>query len=106
MKNKPTRAKTPQPVSYRDLDTVDRNVIEAALRKGLSRRQVLKLIMATGVSSVVAHGLFLSGRAAMAQTPKKGGSIRVAANVHGPDDTLDPVRATSSIDYSRMRTSL
>ena len=43
-----------------------------------------------------------NGRA-MAMTPKKGGSVRMASNLHGPDDQLDPPLFTSSIDYTRGR---
>ena len=39
----------------------------------------------------------------MAMTPKKGGSIRFASNLHGPDDQLDPTLFTSTIDYTRGR---
>jgi peptide/nickel transport system substrate-binding protein len=39
----------------------------------------------------------------MAQTPKKGGSVRMASNLHGPDDQLNPPLFTSTIDYTRGR---
>jgi peptide/nickel transport system substrate-binding protein len=39
----------------------------------------------------------------MAMTPKKGGSLRMSSNLHGPDDQLDPIVFTSTIDYTRGR---
>ncbi len=88
---------------YHDLDPADRALLEKAIKKGYSRREILKLMMATGVTAATASNLFSSGGAAMAATPKKGGSIRMSSNLHGPDDQLDPTRFTSTIDYTRGR---
>ena len=90
-------------LSYHDLDPADRALLEKAIKKGYSRREILKLMMATGVTAATASNLFSSGGAAMAATPKKGGSIRMSSNLHGPDDQLDPTRFTSTIDYTRGR---
>jgi peptide/nickel transport system substrate-binding protein len=51
----------------------------------------------------VAEQLLTSGKSVMAATPKKGGSLRMASNLHGPNDTLDPIIFTSTIDYTRGR---
>jgi peptide/nickel transport system substrate-binding protein len=59
--------------------------------------------MVTGVSLVAAEHLLFDGKAAIAATPKKGGSVRMASNLHGPDDQLDPTLFTSTIDYTRGR---
>ena len=59
--------------------------------------------MATGVTLTVAEHLLTNGKAVMAATPKKGGSVRMASNLHGPDDQLDPTLFTSTIDYTRGR---
>ncbi|WP_423910272.1 ABC transporter substrate-binding protein [Candidatus Spongiihabitans sp.] len=104
--------KDKKPVSgelgFSDLDSHHQALVEKILRKtgggDYSRRDALKLMMATGVTAVTASNLFATGGQAMAQTPKKGGSVRFASNLHGPDDTLDPSLFTSSIDYMRGRT--
>ena len=98
---------SPGEFNYHDLDPADRALVEKAVRKAggrYSRREILKLMMATGVTAAAANHLLSSGGAAMAATPKKGGSIRMSSNLHGPDDQLDPTRFTSTIDYTRGRT--
>jgi peptide/nickel transport system substrate-binding protein len=64
----------------------------------------MKLMAVTGVSLAAAQNLLSTGSEAIAQTPKKGGSVRMASNLHGPDDQLDPTLFTSTIDYTRGRT--
>lgn len=93
----------PQELKFEDLDGSDKALVERAVRKGYSRREILKLMMATGITLAAAENLFTSGGAAMAQTPKKGGTVRVSASLHGPDDQLDPAQFTSFIDYARGR---
>ena len=95
--------KIPGEVSYSDLSTYDKELVEKAVKSRYSRRDVLKLMAVTGVSMATAQNLLKSGGAAMAATPKKGGSIRFASNLHGPDDQLDPTLFTSTIDYTRGR---
>ena len=93
----------PGEVSFSDLSTYDKELVEKAVKSRYSRRDVLKLMAVTGVSMATAQNLLKSGGAAMAATPKKGGSIRYASNLHGPDDSLDPSQFTSNIDYTRGR---
>ena len=90
-------------LNFFDLSPSDKCLVEKTIQGGFSRRDVLKLMMVTGVSLVTAQNLLFSGKQALAATPKKGGSVRMAANLHGPDDQLDPPRFTSSIDYVRGR---
>ena len=90
-------------ISYQHLDTPDRNRIEFAIRRGWSRREVLKLIMACGISTVTARHIFSDGQRALAMTPKKGGVVRMASSLHGPDDQLDPILFSSTIDFTRGR---
>ncbi len=90
-------------VRYRDLTQSDKDLVAKLVKGGFSRRDVLKLSMATGVSLVVAEHLLTDGKAVLAATPKKGGSVRMASNLHGPDDQLDPPLFTSNIDYTRGR---
>ncbi len=93
----------PGELGYSDLCAYDRTLVEKTVRKGSSRRDVLKLMAVTGVSMAVAQNLLKSGGAAMAANPVKGGSVRMASNLHGPDDQLDPPLFTSTIDYTRGR---
>ncbi len=94
---------TPGEITYSDLTPYDKALVEKAVKSGHSRRDVLKLMMVTGVSMAAAQNLLSTGGTAMAQTPKKGGTVRFAANLHGPDDQLDPPQFTSTIDYTRGR---
>ena len=95
--------KTQGEVGYADLTAKDQSLVERAVRNKFSRRDVLKLMAVTGVSMATAQNMLSTGQEAMAQTPKKGGSIRFASNLHGPDDQLDPPLFTSTIDYTRGR---
>ena len=103
MKKAPIELSREENQSYSGLDQSDKKKIEKAIRDGWSRRDVMNLIMATGVTATVAHDLFSEGQTAVAMTPKKGGVIRAAMNLHGPDDTLDPAQFTSGLDYTRGR---
>ncbi|MDA9982107.1 ABC transporter substrate-binding protein [Gammaproteobacteria bacterium] len=103
MKDKIIQRPTVDEISYCDLDANDRNLVEHALKQGFSRRQVLKLMMATGVTMTAASNIFTTGGQAMAQTPKKGGKIKFCSDIHGPNDQMDPVLFTSGIDYTRGR---
>lgn len=103
MKDKRIQKPTPDEISFYNLDQADKSLVEKAIRKGYSRREMMKLMMATGVTMAAANNIFSSGQVAMAQTPKKGGSIKMSSNLHGPDDQLDPALFTSTIDYTRGR---
>lgn len=80
----------------------DDAMIEAAIRRGASRRELLKLLSAGGLA--VTAGTAVLGRAtmALASTPTKGGSIRVAGATSSTADTLDPAKSSNSTDYSRI----
>lgn len=95
--------KSKSELNYKDLTQSDKDLVAKLVRGGFSRREVLKLSMVTGVSLVAAEHLLFDGKAAIAATPKKGGSVRMASNLHGPDDQLDPILFTSTIDYTRGR---
>ena len=70
----------------------------------VTRREFLSAIGALGLSATAA-GSFLVSSSALAATPNRGGSVICASNLHGPDDTLDPIVCTSTIDYMRQCTS-
>jgi peptide/nickel transport system substrate-binding protein len=97
--NKSTKSE----LNYKDLTQSDKDLVGKLVKDGVTRRSALKLSVATGVSLVAAEHLLFDGKAAIAATPKKGGSVRVASNLHGPDDTLDPRLFTSTVDYMRGR---
>ena len=68
----------------------------------ISRRDFLSAMGALGITATTAGGL-LTSASALAKLPNRGGSARIFANVlHGPDDTLDPMLGTSTIDYTRL----
>ena len=90
-------------VKFSDLSPYEKGLVENTIKGGFSRRDVLKLMAVTGVSLVAAQNLLFTGKEAMAAMPKKGGSVRMASNLHGPDDQLDPPLFTSTIDYTRGR---
>jgi len=95
--------KSKSELNYKDLTQSDKDLVSKLVKGGFSRREVLKLSMVTGVSLVAAEHLLFDGKAAIAATPKKGGSVRMASNLHGPDDQLDPRLFTSTVDYARGR---
>ncbi len=68
----------------------------------MSRREFMSAVGALGLSATAAGG-FLTSASALAATPRKGGSVRFASNLHGPDDQMDPIVFTSGIDYTRGR---
>lgn len=66
-----------------------------------SRRDLLRLIASSGVIAATSGGLLTVTGDAVAQTPKKGGRIRVASLSSSAADTLDPAKGALSTDYSR-----
>lgn len=86
-----------------DLDSADRKRIIELVDRGISRREMLSLLGAIGISATsVGHLLSSAGQVAAA-TPKKGGTVIYAMDNHGPSDTLDPQLVTTNTDYSRSR---
>jgi len=85
------------------LSVDDRNMIETGLKRGATRREVMGWLVASGVTIAGAGSIVTSANVALAATPKKGGRIKFASDLHGPSDTLDPGLNTSTIDYSRSR---
>jgi len=80
------------------------NTFQQMHRDGLiNRREFLAAMGALGLSATTAGSLLVSS-SALAATPTRGGSVTFASNLHGPDDTLDPLLGTSTIDYTRTNT--
>lgn len=95
--------KRPDGPSFRELGTHDQDVVKAALKSGASRREVMGWLMASGATIAMAGSIVTAASDALASTPKRGGKLRFAWDLHGPSDTLDPILFTSSIDYARGR---
>ncbi|SOZ50677.1 Glutathione ABC transport system substrate binding protein GsiB [Cupriavidus taiwanensis] len=72
-----------------------------ALKGGATRRDVLKMLLAGGMQATLAGGLAGAAVGAHAQTPKRGGRIRVAVGTAAASDTLDPAKQSNQNDYVR-----
>ncbi|MCP4181986.1 MAG: ABC transporter substrate-binding protein [Hyphomicrobiales bacterium] len=86
-----------------NLSGTDRETIETGLRRGANRREVMSWLIAAGASIAAAGSIVSTAQEALAATPKKGGRVKFASDLHGPSDTLDPGLNTSTIDYTRGR---
>ena len=71
-----------------------------AIRAGASRRDLLGLMGALGLGAAMGGSIITTAQA-QAQTPKKGGKIRVAGFGSSTADTLDPAKQSYSTDYCR-----
>ena len=72
-----------------------------ALQRGASRRDLLALFAAGGMQATLAGALATTALSAHAQTPRKGGKLRVAGATAAATDTLDPGKQSNHTDYSR-----
>ncbi len=72
-----------------------------SLRRGATRRDILSMLLAGGMQATLAGGLATAAMSAHAQTPRKGGRIRVAGATAAASDTLDPAKQSNQADYSR-----
>jgi peptide/nickel transport system substrate-binding protein len=72
-----------------------------ALQRGATRRDILAMLVAGGMQATLAGGLAATALSAHAQTPKRGGKIRVAGATAAATDTLDPAKQSNQTDYSR-----
>lgn len=88
---------------YGALDYKDDERLFQMIRRGASRRDVLKYFMASGATLAASGALFGTATKAFAETPKKGGRLIMAGDQHGPNDTLDPALFTSAVDFFRGR---
>ena len=81
----------------------DEQRIYDMIKRGASRRDVLKYFVASGATLTASGLIFGSASKALAETPKRGGRLVMAGDQHGPNDTLDPILFTSAVDYFRGR---
>ena len=75
--------------------------ILGALQRGASRRDVLAMMMAGGMQAALAGSIASVAATAHAQTPRRGGRIKVAGATAAVSDTLDPAKASNHTDYIR-----
>jgi peptide/nickel transport system substrate-binding protein len=72
-----------------------------ALQRGATRRDILRMLAAGGMQVTLAGSLATTALTAHAQTPKRGGKLRVAGATAAATDTLDPAKQSNQTDYSR-----
>ncbi|GHC76961.1 ABC transporter substrate-binding protein [Limoniibacter endophyticus] len=89
-------------IGYEKLSASEKAKLDRDLRSGASRRDVMKMLLAAGMATTLAGYIATDATKAFAQTPKKGGKIRVATYASSTADTLDPARAIFNIDYIRV----
>jgi len=93
-------------IRYSDLTQTHKDLACKLSKEGMGRREMMKLSLMTGVSLVAAKSLLLDAKVAMAAEPKKGGTLRYASNLHGPDDKVDPRLFTSNWLQNGHRTQM
>lgn len=79
----------------------DDRMVENAIRRGATRRDLFKMMLAGGVSLAAANIAFGRASSALAATPVKGGALKAAGWSSSTADTLDPAKASLSTDYVR-----
>lgn len=94
---KSTEKTAHQLVTERDVDCLRR------LYQGgeLSRREFVASLLNLGIGAATVGSIVAMSPITEAATPKHGGRVRAATGTHGPDDTLDPAKFKSSVDYCR-----
>ena len=70
---------------------------------GLNRREFLQGLLAAGLTATTATAVITGSRDVRAETPKRGGLVRMAAGQSGPDDSLDPLLWKGDLGYTRGR---
>ncbi len=77
------------------------DLIAEDMNFSLSRRSVLRGMMAGGVLAATAGGLMTVSGSVFAQAPVRGGRIKVATGAGSTADTLDPAKGSNYTDYTR-----
>ncbi|MEE9454376.1 MAG: ABC transporter substrate-binding protein [Paracoccaceae bacterium] len=86
-----------------NLSAMDRETVKTGISRGATRREVMGWLVAGGATIAAAGSIVATATSALAATPKKGGKLKFASDLHGPSDTFDPGLNTSTIDYTRGR---
>lgn len=74
---------------------------ESLSQRGTQRRDLLRAMAAGSLLTMTGTGLLTASGQAFAQTPKRGGKIRVATQSASAADTLDPAKGALATDYVR-----
>lgn len=88
--------------AYAALHHGEKNALDRALKGGAGRRDLLRVLAAMGITGAFATGVAGGASQARAQTPKKGGRIRIVGYASSTADTLDPAKAILNVDYLRI----
>ncbi|MGY3033963.1 peptide/nickel transport system substrate-binding protein [Bradyrhizobium sp. USDA 4354] len=75
--------------------------VREAFRHGASRRDVMNLLVAAGMSVAAAGTFAMFAETAHAEIPRRGGRIKVGTNGSSATETLDPAKALTQTDFSR-----
>ncbi|WP_339115385.1 ABC transporter substrate-binding protein [Thioclava sp. GXIMD2076] len=78
-----------------------RHELHHRMRRGASRRDVMKMLVASGMTIASAGLVAGSATSAFAATPKRGGDLKVAGSSSSTAETLDPAWFRSGTDYAR-----
>ncbi|MBB2973086.1 ABC transporter substrate-binding protein [Mesorhizobium sp. RMAD-H1] len=81
--------------------SADDLMIENAIRRGASRRELLQMMMMGGIAALAGSTILGRATSAIAATPVKGGFVKAAGFTSSTADTLDPAKASHSTDYVR-----
>ncbi|KMO11866.1 ABC transporter substrate-binding protein [Methylobacterium indicum] len=87
--------------AFETMSPADRGRVLDGLRRGASRRDILGLLGSAGMGLLAGGAVFGSATKALAQTPKRGGNIRVCTYTSSTSDTLDPAKQSNASDYVR-----
>ena len=85
----------------RHIGPTDAASVEDAIRRGATRRELLAWLGAAGMGAAMAGTVIGGATRALAEAPKRGGKVRIAAFATATTDTLDPPKGSNSTDYSR-----
>jgi len=90
-------------MEYNENRSTARDLLAArsAIRRGATRRDVLRGLVAGGMTIAMASAIATRAAQAQAETPRRGGLLRVAGSSLSTAETLDPARLGSGTDYSR-----
>jgi peptide/nickel transport system substrate-binding protein len=83
------------------LSEAEHSIVDQMLRRGATRREMIAWLGSAGVGLAAAGATATHATRALADTPKRGGKIRVAGYSSSTADTLDPAKQTLSTDYVR-----
>ncbi|WP_439402542.1 ABC transporter substrate-binding protein [Bradyrhizobium sp. DASA03068] len=77
--------------------------LASAFRRGATRRDVIRMLMAAGMSAAAAGTVASVSETAHAQTPRRGGRIRVAGGASTANEPLDPAKGSNLVEWARAK---